>query len=809
MGFSRPVPKVVPKPYNTQQQQQPQRVVPLRSYISQQPIYTNVTLDQQQQDEEEEEQQLQEEEYYNPPPPTRRLQEQGSGRAVSRAALSRTMNFQQPIRASPPPSRNWNAEPQHNYYEEEQSSQNYVNTTPKRQNFSKTLTMNAPLRYSPSNDAQDNLIQNRPASKTISSSNSMNLNDPEVARILGISTRPNSKTITANPQMYSNDSDESNFSGNAGIPQRKPPPNKPLQSAPPRQVGVGRMNDSGPPPQTILVNGGRATLSLRPLRSAQQQQQNFYSQPQNFIETDYSEPSSSYDSSPSQSFEEKSQNSAKPGLILTRASLDKRDASVKNFFELALRKTLVLCLYMENISPSPTDSCNFKPSGEFEVTCEVEKRSVSLACIDSDGYYEIRKLFGVNFEVLMNSLRNGKLSGGISPGRSGSYFYLTHDKRFILKSLAASEVRLLKEEFFKKYFCYVRENKDTLLPRFYGCYRLTAPDQEPITFIMMSNVFADVSKLDVIYDLKGSVANRTAKDDEKRPGRTPIFKDNDLKEHGRKISLDNRTRATFATQLEKDASFLKESGIMDYSFLLGIRNISKDELEALKMGKQNVFNEGMPTSHSVGVYQSFFQQDEGGYRSRNSQGQPLMEMYYFGVIDILQKYDIYKASEGFIKGLRKERNQLSAVDQETYYKRYVDYLLSEVVVDLTYAYGANDEYEEETPQVQTFQKITRPPPSVRGKSIRTNRSPPPIRRMGNPPPPTNTRFQPPSNFRETYYDSYSQSQNNDQEEYDQEEQEEEVDQYAPPQPLRQIRRVPAPPPSRSSRQPPPSRRAQF
>jgi 1-phosphatidylinositol-4-phosphate 5-kinase len=50
------------------------------------------------------------------------------------------------------------------------------------------------------------------------------------------------------------------------------------------------------------------------------------------------------------------------------------------------------------------------------------------------------------------------------------------------------------------------------------------------------------------------------------------------------------------------------------------------------------------------------------------------EIYYCGVIDILQQYNMSKRAENFFKGFLHDRNQISAVDSKAYSERFVKFM---------------------------------------------------------------------------------------------------------------------------------------
>jgi 1-phosphatidylinositol-4-phosphate 5-kinase len=69
---------------------------------------------------------------------------------------------------------------------------------------------------------------------------------------------------------------------------------------------------------------------------------------------------------------------------------------------------------------------------------------------------------------------------------------------------------------------------------------------------------------------------------------------------------------------------------------------------------------------------SLFNEHCGGIRSANAETQ---EVYFMGLIDILQVYNTNKRLENFFKGFSHDRRQLSAVDPALYAERMVQFLL--------------------------------------------------------------------------------------------------------------------------------------
>lgn len=59
-----------------------------------------------------------------------------------------------------------------------------------------------------------------------------------------------------------------------------------------------------------------------------------------------------------------------------------------------------------------------------------------------------------------------------SEGKSGAFFFITHDKRFIIKTITDSELQTMRGQFMKGYYDYTSTNSESLLTRIYGLYEI-------------------------------------------------------------------------------------------------------------------------------------------------------------------------------------------------------------------------------------------------------------------------------------------------------------------------------------------------
>jgi len=234
----------------------------------------------------------------------------------------------------------------------------------------------------------------------------------------------------------------------------------------------------------------------------------------------------------------------------------------------------------------------------------------------------------------------------------------------------------------------------------------------------MSSVFYTPLPIHRMFDLKGSRAGRSATPEERAENK--VMKDNDLIVDGITITL-GPNKPQFVETLKNDSEWLASHKIMDYSLLLGIHHegeergkastVSTDgrqgyrtmsvQLTENEMNRQQVLSsvasegetraqhntndmELSPSlssepSGSAGLSNNVFCRDEGGIRARlppDEEGGDTFvdnDIYFLGIIDILQQYNTWKKSENFLKGFTQDRKQISAVPPKDYALRFVKF----------------------------------------------------------------------------------------------------------------------------------------
>lgn len=337
-------------------------------------------------------------------------------------------------------------------------------------------------------------------------------------------------------------------------------------------------------------------------------------------------------------------------------------------------------------------------------------------------FRHLRKLFVVDpADYMLAICGNDALRELSSPGKSGSFFYLTQDDRFMIKTVKKSEVKVLLR-MLPSYYKHVTRYENTLITKFFGVHCIKPVGCQKVRFIVIGNLFRSEHQINRRFDLKGSSHGRTAYKAEWEIDETTTLKDLDLNFVFR---LQRGWYEDLMRQIERDCKFLEAEGIMDYSLLVGVHFC--DGLSAEKMGmspcvassgRRGSSKDGQRLSGgcSLGAagqangpvtsgrnplirlganmpamaekvmrrsdYNQYQQYQSSGYKSMPSHGHHEFEVIvYFGIIDLLQDYDISKKLEHAYKSLQADPTSISAVDPKLYSKRFRDFISKVFVED--------------------------------------------------------------------------------------------------------------------------------
>ena len=212
----------------------------------------------------------------------------------------------------------------------------------------------------------------------------------------------------------------------------------------------------------------------------------------------------------------------------------------------------------------------------------------------------MRLLSGISRNSFTFSMCNKPLVGvGAGAGKSGARFFQTYDGRYVVKTVPKTECDELRKMLYE-YYQYLVQNKDSLLPRFLGMYKVKLGDQACMRVVVQRNIFYTQLPIHRRFDLKGSKVGRGGN---RRPSlttssRTDSFemdifdqtlKDNDMDGY---IAVPSSSRTKLILQAEKDADFLCGHKLMDYSLLLGLyRHNPENEDISLKTVRDDEFNQ--------------------------------------------------------------------------------------------------------------------------------------------------------------------------------------------------------------------------
>ena len=193
----------------------------------------------------------------------------------------------------------------------------------------------------------------------------------------------------------------------------------------------------------------------------------------------------------------------------------------------------VLAFDYERKQYTPMDR-DFKTKNTFDIhhaALEQYKRAEFVDYAPTIFHY-LRKISDIFPEAYLESLGPDSLSkiimgnsatfeGSGSAGKSGSFFFTSSDKRFLVKSISEEEFRLIMD-ILPRFFKFMTENPQTLLSRVFGLHRirmksLLGIDEEWI-IIVMQNIFSTNVPIDRRFDLKGSTYKRLTPEDKLASG---------------------------------------------------------------------------------------------------------------------------------------------------------------------------------------------------------------------------------------------------------------------------------------------------
>lgn len=192
-------------------------------------------------------------------------------------------------------------------------------------------------------------------------------------------------------------------------------------------------------------------------------------------------------------------------------------------------------------------------------------------------FERIRQRFGIGtIQFITSVCGNFEYLSFMTNSKSGQFFFYSHDRRYMLKTMSPDECKLLMKILIP-YYNHVMSHPNTLLCRFYGMHRVTPRWRKGFHFLIMESVFSDPARQpQQRFDLKGSRIGRQARRGES------VYKDNDFVDNGFDFSFSKSTSELLRDVIAKDADFLKQNLLLDYSLLVGIWYADQREMKTIE-----------------------------------------------------------------------------------------------------------------------------------------------------------------------------------------------------------------------------------
>lgn len=184
-------------------------------------------------------------------------------------------------------------------------------------------------------------------------------------------------------------------------------------------------------------------------------------------------------------------------------------------------------------------------------------------------FRRIRARFGIDpSSYLLDVCGNFNYLTFLSNSKSGEFFFFSHDRKYMIKTVSKGECKGLFMNI-AHYYRHIMSGSDSLMTKFFGLHKVKPADQGCKWFLIMGSVFPTHLPIDRLFDIKGSTHNRSVKATERDKDGT-VYKDNDFIEQGMKIVVGAAVKQKLEQQLRKDVELLESLRIIDYSILIGV-----------------------------------------------------------------------------------------------------------------------------------------------------------------------------------------------------------------------------------------------
>ena len=147
---------------------------------------------------------------------------------------------------------------------------------------------------------------------------------------------------------------------------------------------------------------------------------------------------------------------------------------------------------------------------------------------------------------------------GEGTGKSGSFFFFSHDRKYMIKTMRKDEFKTMLK-ILPDYINHHRRYPDSLLCKIFGVFTVHKEGMEKVHLALIENTmqFKDKDKIDFVYDLKGSTYGRVTKGQmTSKTVRKDLDFLKDKKKFPKKLSMAEINRDLIKI-IKRDVRFLK------------------------------------------------------------------------------------------------------------------------------------------------------------------------------------------------------------------------------------------------------------
>jgi 1-phosphatidylinositol-4-phosphate 5-kinase len=344
---------------------------------------------------------------------------------------------------------------------------------------------------------------------------------------------------------------------------------------------------------------------------------------------------------------------------------------------------------------------SYFPNGDIKTYRPILFRNIRRLISNTDtttsSVNSISKYNEFDEKIYMQCLHYDNLQCLSSDSKSGQAFWVSKDGSIVLKTIKHYEMKNIVS-ILTEFHDHLINSKDIGYPStiasILGLYRVTTKSGKKKYFMACRNVYPNQniciplqqSKQKTIkilkkYDLKGSTVGRRASLS------SSVKKDLDLIESGNFLSLGEQSKEIIVRSLMRDTEFLSRHSFMDYSLLVAevkeetysYVNNSTSEKPNNRRGIRRLFSNIFHRHKEIRKSSTSYISKTPNSVIIDSSGIIVLKgdndkIYYFGIIDFLQKYSFRKVMETWIKGFYSNSKKISCVHPKYYAERFIEFL---------------------------------------------------------------------------------------------------------------------------------------